>query len=163
MAEKIASAGFDQFVVVLGSESEIVRALLSDLPCEFVMNPDWPAGQGGSVALGVNRLHNSIDAVMLFVGDQPLLSKTLIKTVKEAGELFPEDIIIPGSENVRGNPVLFKASTFENLRKLHADIGGRSIFKNHSVRLVEWEHPEEFQDIDTHEDYNKLLERNDGQ
>ncbi len=162
VAEKIAAAGFDQFIVVLGSESERVKVQLSSLSCEFVMNPIWSNGQGGSVALGVKKLKNFIDAVMLFVGDQPLLSLELIKAICNAGEQYPEEIIVPGTEFVHGNPVYFNATTFESLSKLQADIGGRSIFKQHSLRLYEWKHTEVFQDIDTPEDYKKLVEKNNG-
>jgi len=145
----------------LGYGSDSVQQVLHGLKCEIVINQNWAQGQGSSVAAGVTRLKSDIDAVLLLVADQPKISAKLILSLIETGKKKSEEIIIPSHKSRRGNPVLFKRSTFADLSELKADLGGKSIFSAHSLYFMEWQNPDEFEDIDAIEDYQGLLDDNE--
>ena len=58
----------------------------------------------------------------------------------------------------RANPVLFDRNTFADLLQLQGDIGGRALFSRYPVAWLEWHDPAVLQDIDTPEDYRRLLQ-----
>jgi len=162
-AELIASLGLPQFVTVLGSEFESVAAELAQLDCVVVVNHNWSQGQGSSVSCGIENLHPDTDAVIFFVADQPRITKELIESIIATANCRDEEIIIPVCAGKRRNPVLFKKSTFDALKKLDAGSGGKSIFPDHSFFEMEWPNSGEFADIDTVKDYMDLVEGDESQ
>jgi len=68
------------------------------------------------------------------------------------------DVIAPLVDGRRGNPVLFDRSTFKDLEQLTGDVGGRAIFSKHLVEYVPWHDASILLDVDTPEDYSRLLE-----
>jgi molybdenum cofactor cytidylyltransferase len=61
-------------------------------------------------------------------------------------------------EERRGNPVLFDRSTFSDLLALRGDSGGRSLFSKHHVQYMPWHDASLLLDVDTEEDYRRLVE-----
>jgi molybdenum cofactor cytidylyltransferase len=59
----------------------------------------------------------------------------------------------------RGNPSLFDRNTFQDLLQLEGDIGGRAIFSKYPVKLLPWNDDSILMDVDTPDDYRKLVER----
>jgi molybdenum cofactor cytidylyltransferase len=145
-------------IVVLGKDSDRARDVLKEFPFTFIENPQWSSGQASSIAEGVNTLLPSIRAAFFFLGDQPRISSELVKHVISAWETQPGDIFVPHFGEQRGNPVLFSKNTFTRLLTLTGDQGGKGIFAAFNVTLVPWLRPDEFLDVDTQEDYRKLME-----
>jgi molybdenum cofactor cytidylyltransferase len=58
----------------------------------------------------------------------------------------------------RANPVLFDRRTFEDLRKLEGDTGGRPLFARYQAEWLPWHDPSVMLDVDTEQDYQHLLE-----
>ncbi len=58
----------------------------------------------------------------------------------------------------RANPVLFDAATFPDLLSLNGDIGGRAVFSKYRATWVPWHDPAILIDVDSPEDYQKLLQ-----
>ena len=162
-AELIASLGLSQFVAVLGSDFESVAAELAQLDCDVVVNHKWSQGQGSSISCGIESLYPDTDAAIFFVADQPRITKELIENIIATAKCRHEEIVIPVCAGKRRNPVLFKKSTFDSLKKLDASSGGKSIFPDHSVFEMEWPNSGEFADIDTVEDYMDLVKGDEGQ
>jgi molybdenum cofactor cytidylyltransferase len=63
-------------------------------------------------------------------------------------------------EERRGNPVLFDRVTFPDLLSLQGDVGGRAIFHKHKVEFLPWHDDALLLDVDTPEDYQRLIEHN---
>jgi molybdenum cofactor cytidylyltransferase len=70
-------------------------------------------------------------------------------------------VIAPLVDGQRGNPVLFDRNTFTELEKLKGDKGGRGLFSKFTVSWVEWHDSTVLKDIDTEEDYQRLLSEDD--
>lgn len=153
---------FSQFIAVLGSDSVAVGAQLAGLNCEAMVNPNWFMGQGSSVSFGTARLQPETDAVIFFVADQPKISRDLIYRLIGMANDRIEEIIIPVCAGKRRNPVLFKKSTFPDLKMLSANSGGKSIFPDHSIFELDYPNEDEFIDIDTVKDYHDMIGRDEG-
>jgi len=157
VAKTINNTQITQIVVVLGKNSKQVQSALKDFSFTFIENKLWNSGQASSIAEGVKVLDKKIAAAIFFVGDQPLISCELIDHVIDAWKSQSGDIFVPHCGEQRGNPVLFSRNTFSKLLTLTGDRGGKEIFHEFNVTLVPWSRPEEFMDIDTQEDYQKLI------
>ena len=57
----------------------------------------------------------------------------------------------------RANPVLFDQVTFLDLLALQGDTGGRAIFSKFSPRYLNWYDRKLLLDVDTPDDYEKLV------
>ncbi len=154
------AAGLSPLVVVTGAYRQEVEAALGDLDVVVVHNANWDAGQGGSVARGLEAVlaeDASTPAVLFMLVDQPQTPVALIDALREdyARQLSP--VTAPLIDEQRGNPVLFDRQTFEDLLALEGVKGGRQVFAKHRVRYVPWVEGRDGLDVDTWEDYARLL------
>lgn len=157
VAKAALDEGMDNVIVVVGAAGDEIKEVMNDLSVEFVENPDWQIGQSSSIHAGLAALPGEIGAVIFLLADQPQLSTTLLRTLieKHASTLSP--IIAPLVDGQRGNPVLFDRQTFPDLQTIRGDTGGRSLFSQYSVDWVVWHDKSILLDVDTEEDYQRLL------
>jgi molybdenum cofactor cytidylyltransferase len=151
------SSGLMPVVVVVGDARDEVREALADLQVILVDNPEWQSGQSSSLRVGLKALPPGTGAAIFLLADMPLVPEPLIQKIAErhAGTLSP--IIAPQFDGQRGNPVLFDQKTFSDLKNIEGDAGGRGIFSKYQVDWVEWHDSTVLLDVDTEEDYQRLL------
>ena len=157
VARTAVQAGLHQVIVVTGSHAAEVDSALAGLPVQIVHNDDWEAGQGSSVRTGVSHLGDGIGSVTFLLTDQPLVSETILRSLVEQHALMLAPIIAPQVGGQRGNPVLFDRTTFKDLSALRGDMGGRALFSKFPVTWLPWHDHSLLMDVDTPEDYEKLL------
>lgn len=159
VARTALQAGLSPVIVVTGAWGEAVAEAVSDLLIRIANNPDWQAGQGGSVRTGVQALPAESGAAVFLLVDQPQIPSTLIGALvaEHAHTLAP--IVAPLVDGQRGNPVLFDRVTFPDLLALIGDTGGRVLFPRYKVTWLPWHNTSDLADVDTVEDYQRLLGR----
>jgi molybdenum cofactor cytidylyltransferase len=150
-------AGLSPVVIVTGAEADAVRAALADLPVEIVHNPDWAEGQSTSVRTGLQGLPPETTAAVFLLADQPHIPVALVRALLEQHVQNRTPLVAPMIDGQRGNPVLFDRSTFPDLMSLHGDAGGRLVFSRYPITCVPWNDPNLLLDVDTLEDYERLL------
>jgi molybdenum cofactor cytidylyltransferase len=150
--------GLFPVVVVTGEADEEIRKALKGLPVSFMHNPDWKDGQGGSVSVGVRSLPKDTPAAMFLLADQPFVSSRLVQALVEDFAQNKAVITAPRVDGKRGNPVLFDRETFGDLVELSGQRGGRELFQKYHPQWMEWLDGRILLDVDTPEDYEKLLE-----
>ena len=128
---------------------------ISELAKEFSFTPvrnDAPeAGVSRSIALGLAALGDCPGALFL-VADQPLLRRESVDALVTLWQEKPDGIAALGHGSVRGNPCLFPARLFPELRALQGDRGGAAVIRRHEDLLTLLEvDPRELQDADTPE------------
>jgi molybdenum cofactor cytidylyltransferase len=157
VAETALAAGLEPLLVVTGADSQPTETALAGLPLWIVRNPNWRDGQSSSVMAGLVALPNRVGAAIFLVADQPQLPVALIEALRaeHASSLAP--IVAPLVDGHRSNPVLFDRSTFADFTTLEGDVGGRAIFSKHRVTWLPWLDASLAIDVDTLEDYDKLL------
>lgn len=150
-------AGLDPVVVVLGANSELIRASLDERTVRVVINPGWDDGQSTSLKAGVSAITQPVDGVVFLLCDQPQLSVNLVSLVVEEG-LRSGKVVTPIIDDRRANPVYFPASCFALFENLEGDAGGRQIISACPHTTLNWLDAWMAKDIDTAEDYRELRE-----
>jgi molybdenum cofactor cytidylyltransferase len=152
VAEQVLASKAHDVIVVTGHQADQIRAALRGLKVTFVHNPDFAEGLASSVKAGIAAAPDHADGAVICLGDMPLISSDLIDRLIEA---FAPDrgqlIVVPVSNNRRGNPVLWSRRFFHELMTLDGDIGARHLIARHSEAVAEVvvEGHGAFLDIDT--------------
>lgn len=133
--EEVLASGVDRTVVVLGREADAVRAALADLSVEFVSNPGFSRGMSTSIRAGIEALDPAVEGALVVLGDQPI-PRAVIRRLLRAHAASRLPIVAPSYRGERGNPVLFAASLFGELRGLEGDRGARSLVDRSPGRLL---------------------------
>ncbi len=157
VASSALMAGIEKVVVVVGASGKEIQAGMRDMPLEFVNNPNWSIGQSSSIHTGLVALPDGIGGAIFLLADQPQISPTLLRTLIEKHSHTLAPIIAPLVDGQRGNPVLFDRNTFTDLQAIRGDKGGRVLFSKYPVEWIDWHDDSVLLDIDTEEDYQRLL------
>lgn len=109
-------------------------------------HPDW--GISYTIHLGLEAL-GPCDGALFLVSDQPLLRREAVAALVDAFRARPDALAALGHNGVRGNPCLFPARFFPELRSLTEDQGGSTIIRRHQEELVLVEVPAcQLEDVD---------------
>jgi CTP:molybdopterin cytidylyltransferase MocA len=129
------AAPLDRVVVVLGAYADEVGAAVPLHGAEPVVATDWREGMGASLRAGAEALGDRCDAIVIALGDQPLLAPEAVARVVDArnGEALAVRATYAG---VPGHPVLVERPMFERLRALTGDEGARGLLREVAVRDV---------------------------
>jgi len=157
IARTALAAGLLPVVVVSGAYPTEVQAALKDLPVPVMHNSQWQVGQSTSVQAGLRALSPEVSAVIFLLADQPQVSVGLLQALVKKYIETSAAIVVPWVGMRRGNPVLFSRVTFPDFMTLKGDIGGRALFTRHEVIDLPWDDPGLLLDVDTPEDYQRLL------
>lgn len=117
---------------ILGSQAETLRATAPACPAtQDVLNPDWQAGMGSSIACGLRtalQVAPSLDAVLVLPCDLPLVDADILRALAQLHAGAPDRIALCDFGNGRaGPPALFGRDHFPALLKLEGDAGARSV------------------------------------
>ena len=161
-AEAMIAGGIRQLVVVTGHQADAVAAALADmdvpdLDLRFVHNPDFAAGQAGSVATGIAALPAGLSGALIGLGDMPFIAPALVsEMIHDHSGLGDHErrISFPVFAGRRGNPVLWGCEFFDALARLSGDVGGRHILSENpaAVNSISWIDDSIHRDIDTDAD-----------
>jgi molybdenum cofactor cytidylyltransferase len=137
VVDQVLAAGLDDVAVVLGRDADAVATILSGLPVRTVVNPRYAEGQSTSLRAGLDALRPGTAAALIALGDQPLSAPDVIRRLVTAFRETGRPIAAPVYRNGRGNPVLFAAALFEELRAVTGDRGGRDVIARDPARVSE--------------------------
>src|SRR6201988_5050789 len=138
VAEQVLASKAQGVIDVTGHQAEQVEKALKGLKVKFVRNPDFAEGLASSVKAGIAAVADEADGAVICLGDMPLISAHLIDRLIDT---FAPDrgnlIVVPVSDNRRGNPVLWSRRFFNELMTLDGDIGARHLIARHSEAVTE--------------------------
>lgn len=160
--QRILTTSLDVVYVVLGHRAQEISGFISDLPVQIVENPDAEKGQSTSVLAGLRAvLPTDPDAVMMLLGDQPLVDPEVVNRMIARWQETRTGVVAPRYAGGPGrNPILFDRVVLPELMTLTGDIGARAIVRAHQKRgdisLVEVDSSAP-RDVDTEDDYAELL------
>ncbi len=158
IAEKALAAGLNPVIVVTGSHGNEVEQAVDDLPVQIVHNPEWELGQSTSIRTGITSLSAKSGGAIFLLSDQPQVTVEVIRSLVDIHSQNLPAILAPFVNDKRANPVLFDRETFTDLEKSKGDQGGRAIFSKFSPTYMDWADDRLLMDVDTPEDYQRLLE-----
>lgn len=157
--DNLLNSSVDETIVVLGHKAEEITKKIANKPVKIVINPDYQQGMSTSIVAGLIMVAPRSQAVMLALGDQPLVTSQTINHLIEAFNKNRKGIAVPTYRGRRGHPIIFDIKYKAELFKLKGDIGGREIIQNHpkDVFMVAVDSESVISDIDTQEDYKANL------
>jgi molybdenum cofactor cytidylyltransferase len=147
-------------IVVLGAYCEQIQPEVADLPIHSVQNPDWEQGMGTSIRAGVkalNRTSPNAVGVVVTVCDQPCLSVAAIAQLVDAYHLSNQPIVASEYADTVGVPALFDLVLSEELIALKGTEGAKQVIQRYGQEVFRISWPEGAIDLDTPEDYTKLI------
>lgn len=149
--------------VVLGANYNSVNEHLKDFPCTILYHQDWDDGIGSSIAFGISNLKNlqKYDQVVLLLADQPTIVAKDIQDLIDYHILHVNKITVTECKNYIGVPTVFDATFFDEMSKMSGDVGAKLIVKNHIDQVSKFLIDREIWDVDTQEDYQKILKKMD--
>ena len=167
--EAAADGGCHQVVVVY-STNDVMEAV--DGAAELVYNPHAHTGMASSLKAGLRALRPEIQAAVVLLGDQPLVGSRTVAALLRAWRREGSRPAVAVSKKGAGPgearpgrpasahwapPVVLAREMWEELYALEGDAGARQILDGHPELLDTVPAPGRPDDIDTPEDYAKIL------
>lgn len=146
--------------VVLGANADSIKKAIIDQDVDIVVNENWEEGMASSIRTGLVSATQSnplLDGIMILVCDQPFLSEESIRSLLELQKNSGLPIAACYYSNSIGTPALFHKSVFPELLTLKGDTGAKLIIRNRESEVAKLHFDKGVIDIDTLEDYNKLI------
>jgi CTP:molybdopterin cytidylyltransferase MocA len=169
-AVEAASEGGCHQVVVVYSADDVKEAV--DGAAELVHNPDAHTGMASSLKAGLRALRPEIEAAVVLLGDQPLVGSRTVAALLRAWRREGSRPAVAVSKRTAGSneshagrregaqwtpPVVLAREMWDELYALDGDAGARQILDGHPELLDTVPAPGRPDDIDTPEDYAKIL------
>ena len=144
---------------VLGANATIIKEQIDQYKIETIFNADFKNGLSTSIIAGVNHIiAKNFDSVLITLADQPNIKTKYLDELIITSKENPKKIIVSNYETKIGVPAIFPKNYFNQLLNLKGDKGA-SIFLNNNISETIKMLPFNLIDIDTKEDYQKLINK----
>ena len=134
----LSDAGIHPCVVVLGHHADAIERAVQDLPVKRMRNPSPDDGPASSLRIGLQALMLDVDAVIVLLADQPLITATditdLIDAFKSRGD---RQMVVPRVRGEPGNPVIVDAALREEWLTGDVNASGQR-WRNANPTRVHW-------------------------
>lgn len=149
----------EQIVLVLGANRDQIQQEVNLSSYYQVTNKNWENGMASSMQTGLKHLlqKQEINAVILMLSDQPFIEVNTINNLIINYLNSDKGIITSTYQNTFGVPVLFDQKYFNELLELQSKEGAKTIIYKHLDDVEKVDFPNGAVDIDTYEDYEKLI------
>ena len=145
-------------LVVLGAEADRTRAALGGLPVDIVPNPRWADGIGTSIAVGIAAAADrAVSGAVLALADQACVTGATVDRLLAARAATDRAIVAARYAGTVGVPAYFAAAIFPQLLRLEPDQGCKQLIVAAGQHAAHVDCPEAELDVDTEEDYRRLL------
>ncbi|TVZ56008.1 molybdenum cofactor cytidylyltransferase [Lutibacter sp. Hel_I_33_5] len=141
---------------VLGAYAKNIEKEVSKYNIETIFNSKFETGLSSSIVNGIEYLKNrNYSSVLILLADQPKITSTYINVLIKKSIENPTKIIAANYSNHNGVPAIFPKPFFTELLKLKGDKGAKDLLKNtNQIISIPFK---ELSDIDTQEEYQKLI------
>ncbi len=144
----------DRIIVVGGYKFDQLRSILGKYErVKLVYNPNFEGEMFVSVKVGVAQVRS--DRFFFTPGDYPLISVATLERMLEV----KSKIVIPTYRGRKGHPVLINSELVPKLMREPDDSSLKKFLARHPAEIIEVDDEGIRLDIDTWDDYLKLLER----
>lgn len=154
VVDNVLASAARPVAVVTGHQADQVRAALEGREVRFVDNPDYAEGLSSSLKHGLEALGGDVDGVLVCLGDMPRVRpEHLDQLIAAFNPSKGRSICVPTRDGKRGNPVLWGAGFFAEMKRVAGDVGARHLIGEHAEALHEVAIDDDaiFIDVDTPE------------
>ncbi len=157
--DRLAEAGLDDVVVVLGRDAPAVERAIAWRAERRIVNPDPERGLASSLHVGMDAVHPDAQAVLIALGDQPLVSVEAVRRLLDAAEGPSRPVVVPDYSGDPGrNPVLLRRSAFRIAGEATGDRGLGPVLAAHPEIVHAVPISSDNPDVDTHADLARAVE-----
>lgn len=146
--------------VVLGSNYKKIYDVINKYNITIIKNNSWENGIGSSISKGIKKVmgyYNSLDGILIILGDQPLISKKYLEKMIHVFFKKKPDIVSSKYKKSFGVPAIFGNSIFQSLTNLNKDFGAKKLMEIHLKSMIILKPSQEIlYDIDTEKDYRDI-------
>jgi molybdenum cofactor cytidylyltransferase len=115
-------------------------------------------GQLSSLLVGLDVVdREEVAAVLVTLVDVPLVTPKTIASLLVRARSSAAPILRAVHGGRHGHPVIFKRSMFDALRAADLTVGAKAVMRAHQIEDVDVEDPGVFVDVDTPDDYARLV------
>ena len=151
----------NRVILVTGHRSEELTKIVRKYSNVFTIeNKKFENGMFSSIQTGVKLIKSNW--FFITMGDMPDIGKDIYINLIKARNNNPDnfDIIRPMYLGKRGHPVLLHKKTIKTILTEPISSEMKNIFTHFRVLDIEMNMPDTFRDIDTPEEYSRILENN---
>jgi CTP:molybdopterin cytidylyltransferase MocA/SAM-dependent methyltransferase len=157
--DAVRAAGVESTLVVLGPDAAELEGVIDWGVARRVVNPDPSRGLSSSLAVGIAALGEDVDAALIVLGDQPLLSPAVIQALIGTPPTAERPIVVPVYPADGGrNPVLLGRTAFALVADARGDRGLGPVLAAHPELVQEVIVDGVNPDVDTRADLVGLVE-----
>jgi CTP:molybdopterin cytidylyltransferase MocA/SAM-dependent methyltransferase len=157
--DRLAEAGLESVVVVLGRDAAAIEGAIDWRGERRVINPDPERGLSSSLQAGFEAVGPEAKAVLVALGDQPLVSIDVIRTLLAAPKVPERPIVVPAYRDEHGrNPVLLRRPAFGLVAEATGDRGLGPVLAEHPDLIAEIPADGANPDVDTPADLVAAIE-----
>jgi molybdenum cofactor cytidylyltransferase len=135
--DNLLGSAANEVVVVLGDRAGAVKRLIAERPVKLAINPDYEQGMSTSIVAGLKLVDRRTRAVMIALGDQPLIDSQTINRLIAGFLSHDKGIAIPTYRGERGHPVIFDVKYWRQMLTLDGDVGARQIVQKNPDDIIE--------------------------
>jgi molybdenum cofactor cytidylyltransferase len=117
----------DALYVVVPPDSQARVDAVAGVAVVIVEHARRDDGMASSIAAGIAALPAEVQAVVVALADQPLVSSSVVRALCERWRSAPIAAVAPRYRDGRGHPVLFDRASFRALAALEGDSGARAV------------------------------------
>ncbi|WP_151087741.1 nucleotidyltransferase family protein [Hymenobacter baengnokdamensis] len=159
-AEVAVASPCRPLVLVTGALHDELLPEIAGLPFHVVRNDSWADGMGGSIAAGLAELETAaegptVDAVVVMLCDQPLLTEEIIGQLIVQFQATGQPVVASAYAGTLGVPALFGRAVFPQLLALRGASGARELLQQYA-HLPSVAFPGGATDVDTEAQYAAL-------
>ncbi len=148
----------DEVRVVLGAEADRIKKKLtnySDARFRIKENPDYEEGMSSSIKKGAEDLSKNTKALLVFLGDQPLITADIFDNIIKEFEKSSSDIMQPVYNEKPGHPVLISTDYLPDIKKLKGPMGLKPLLEKYSKEVYYFsiDNKKIIIDLDYYDDY----------
>ncbi len=125
-----------EVIVVLGAEATKLQSEIKQRQVQIIENTAYKKGLSTSLRVGLQAVSPQAQAVLVLLGDQPLINHDIIDTLIDKYEESGSIMVAPVYNGKRGNPILFDRTLIPDLIRVTGDKGGREIIKKYLAQLA---------------------------
>jgi len=155
----VKSSKVDNILVVLGENGDKIEDRIRTYGIKYCYNDYYKDGMLSSVRCGFRNIPAKYRAVLVFQGDQPLISPVSINVIIDSFSSSCKGIVIPVHDKKRGHPVMIGRKYHDEIEKLDPGTGLKGLAEKfpEDVFEIEVDDPGILKDMDTLDEYRELI------
>ena len=126
----------NKIIIVLGYENKKIKKIaLKSKKIIFVVNSQYLKGISTSIKCGLKKISKKNIGFLIAHADMPLISKTILNTLCSGLKNNKKEIFVPVYKKKVGNPLAFKYSMIQSLKKIMGDKGAKKLIRSNKSKV----------------------------